>query len=370
MRIFSFLFFFFSVFIGTLSGEGVARKGPWYWLKKAVYFKKRKEPEKALEALEFAEDRSERFPELFYLRGKIQADEGDLVLSEQNFEKALRYKDYFFIPEEKYEVLFDLGRLNYLKGDTKLFEKYLFNIVDDEIYLENKGKRGERFATLLMDRGIDRLFNLYRYRLTYSLKAHEVLGEYYYRKRNYDRSELLLLRALLAVFSRAFNEEFRINPTFSYPLNQKEILKSDPDFFWSLLEERMKRVIPNFHVNRNPKTLKVDDPEKELSQIMNILSRADPSFRVTGFYYVIRKFQSRKNIRDYLEETSFYKIFYYVSLILYKKGFFEQAREMWLNLSFFEDPGSPYYSWAKRASLQLKSPQREPELDDLTFFFP
>lgn len=124
------------------------------------------------------------YPEALYLEGLIYAAEGEFVLSEQYYRRAVEYADNFDVLEEKYSLLYTVADMDYFTGNYDQRQKILLTIVDDD---EVFGLPGNETQTLrAMKKNLDdkdkttaTFFKLYRHSSWFALKAYHDLAEYF-----------------------------------------------------------------------------------------------------------------------------------------------------------------------------------------------
>lgn len=124
--------------------------------------------------------------------------EGLVGTAETQYLVALSNTDAFILAESEYEVRYNLADL-YLQSNQRFkYEATLLKITDSESQFQDTSIL-LRMRTLLLDRGFDRLFTLFRFENYYTLNAHAQLGEHFVLSGNYDAA----INHLMFAFTKA-----------------------------------------------------------------------------------------------------------------------------------------------------------------------
>ena len=272
-----------------------------------------------LDAVEGANE----FPEAEYWLGLVYAFQGQNVLAEQQYRRAMALSLYLRVPEERYEIAYSLADLLLNSGEGRRSEALivLSGIADSEgasspgdIDLEH------RYVHVLIERGLDELLFLYRDELGHSLKARRLMGELAWNTGRYRSALVHSVRTVLAMLSTA-SELYRAeNPSWRFD---------------------------------------IDVPEDERKPDRDVRYPGDNDGTVSLLYLLQNR---RSEVFEWLDEYGFWAQLYLLSVSLYAEGFSERAVSLW-SLMAPPDPvtgdPSPLRAagrWGVLASAQLDEP--------------
>jgi tetratricopeptide (TPR) repeat protein len=278
---------------------------PWILLEEArSLIADRENPDlgEAMRLLRQAISQQALFPEAELAIGEIYLREGALELAKVQFQKVLskEYADLLRVPEERYRVLYLLAGIQETQGQYADMQKSLEQVLQDQPDYSARDRQRFRDAFLksYLERGLDRTLRLYRLENGgFALAAHAKLGWFDYRTGRYEPASILhSLFALTTVVTEAM----------------LELRRADPDYEYETLE---------------------------------------------GF---LRLAVRREAVRQYLAESGFFRIAYYLAAATYQAGHAAQARRLWRMLADGGwDPAlaGEYPGLARR---QLRRPKAEP----------
>ncbi len=256
--------------------------------------KNRKEPGKALQLFRQAIDRAGIFPEAEVALGDVYFFEREFILAEEQYKKAYKLRNSFDIPEEKYVVLQKLAGLYELNSQYKQMEDVLLKILADHPVYNDKSYQSFRgsFVGSFFYRGLNNHLRLYRLeKAGFALKAHAKLGWLFYRTGRFNQSIIQSLYALNIMVSESIAE---LRPYY-------------PEYEYTTMD----------------------------------------AFIAAAF--------KRQNIADYLFESDFFGVLYYLASANYADGRPGPAFALWEILAAV--PAGRYADLSRR---QLKSPWIEP----------
>ncbi|MBP5174744.1 MAG: hypothetical protein ILP07_02380 [Treponema sp.] len=143
-------------------------------------------------------NRNNSYPEADYLLGSVYMVEGEVKNASLYMKKAYEAADLLSVPEVKYDILYDLGKMaknqleasdyaEYLRNSGKSspyftdYEKYMLDILaDDEFYTDAIFMKSmETVISGNTPKSVDRFFVLYRSNVDRSLAALDGLSKYY-----------------------------------------------------------------------------------------------------------------------------------------------------------------------------------------------
>ena len=274
----------------------------WVLLEKArALMDDRENPDmgEALRLLRQAVEQRPTFPEAEFAIGEIYFREGALEMAENQLRKVLRreYRDAMRVPDDRWRALYLLAEIQETRGQFADMLDSLEQILQDQPAYADKSQERFRDAFLksYFARGLDRTLVLYRLGNSgFAVDAHAKLGWFLYRSGRYNPASIRhLLFALDTIVTEAVAE------------------------------------------------LRRDVPEYEFSTLEKFLQAALP----------------RETIRDYLAETDFFRIAYYLAAATWAADYAPRAREIWKVLSGQEAGIAGTYAELSRR--QLANPWKE-----------
>jgi hypothetical protein len=136
---------------------------------------------------------SSNYPEADIITAAVYRQEGEYDLSQHYLENAWKYRDLLDIPEQKYDILYDLADTAFLLKDNELYEKSLLLILSDDKDFSGTEKNQNRLSSgfvraIKKGTGSDKLFILYRHDSPFGLSAMIKLSDYYQAVGQNDRA--------------------------------------------------------------------------------------------------------------------------------------------------------------------------------------
>ncbi len=121
------------------------------------------------------------YPEVDHLIANIYKMEGEFPLAIQYMQSAYNSIEILNVPEEKYNIIYDLADLYYDVGDTDNFEKYMLVVLNDNEDYKNTSLKNAVMSVISRDtlESVEKFFLLYRSQYSFSLKAFVSLCEFY-----------------------------------------------------------------------------------------------------------------------------------------------------------------------------------------------
>lgn len=146
------------------------------------------------------------FPEADQMFGNIYYIEGDYELAKRYYNSAWTNRNLLDVPEEQFNILYQLADLSYLEGNEIAYEEYLTAIVRDDNYFNNPNLQDSMLHIISLKRkgSADNLFNLFRTDNYMMMDAYIKLAEIY--EKNEKLKDALYMRALAALtgFTRMY----------------------------------------------------------------------------------------------------------------------------------------------------------------------
>lgn len=165
------------------------------------------------------------FPEACILLGDIYKLEGEYSIAEQYYIDALENSDILDIPNEKYNLLYNLAHLSRLQDDFEKYELRLLNIIGTEknIDYDSLNRAIKNTISKNDDKCLEKFFQLYRAENFYSLSAYKQLADYYYSINQFEKAFQFSSLAVIIGFTKVSSILEQRDLEYSY--------KSLTDFF-------------------------------------------------------------------------------------------------------------------------------------------
>ena len=160
--------------------------------------------DKSISALMSWLKKSGVYPECDYLIGKVYELEGELAQSRRFYQAAWESREFLYIPDMRFEIIYSLSQISGLLKQYDDQEKYLLLILtEDPVYgttsVESATLRA-MIHTIKNEQTVEKFFSLYRHHNDIALRAYIELTDIYTRAEEYDRAfRTALLGADIAV---------------------------------------------------------------------------------------------------------------------------------------------------------------------------
>jgi tetratricopeptide (TPR) repeat protein len=204
----------------ALSADGQDRQSQnWLLFEQGNAAMSTKEFGKALQYYKDAVSAAGIFPEAEMAIGDVYFEEGEFELAALQYQKAYNQRKGFYISDSQYDVLYRIARLYESQELYKLMEDELSMIVaDDRHFVESATSRlRTQIEKNYLDKGLDHVLLLYRFEVSFAVKAHSKLGWFYYRTGRFSQSMSHLLYSVIYGVSEinAYLRERDINYEFA-----------------------------------------------------------------------------------------------------------------------------------------------------------
>ena len=169
------------------------------------------------------------FPEADKLAGDIYKLEGEYDLALRYYTEALKNSDILDIPDEKYDILYEMADISYTLKDEERYEKDLLLIVaQDKAYKDESLVKAmtNTIESTKID-CVEKFFKLYRSNNYNVLTAYSNLAEYYENKNEMKKALTCGALCALTGFSKIFNVVSKRNPDFVYTNVESLILEAN-----------------------------------------------------------------------------------------------------------------------------------------------
>jgi hypothetical protein len=243
----------------------------------------------AQHALEYL-DRLKSYPEADYWIGETYRLMGEDMIALRQFNAALANSEQMENPDFAVEIRYKIAAIEHLRQRYNEMERQLFAILErDTLWTQDDGS----FVRTAMNRtmessGVTKFLQMYRYKNSETLLAHRLLGEYFYVSGRHGKALPHLIFAFLI----------------------------------------------------------------QSTTIIDEITAGQFDFIFTGLENLPPAFARRNDIKDYINETDYYKTIYYLAAALYATGKENPAHELWTFLAGNSASGE----WRGRARTQLRAP--------------
>jgi len=315
-------FLFLVLSLAAVSGFGLEYPA-WILLEKGkTSFAQRKLSE-ALDYLLDAVELQQEYPEAEFWLGRVYEAQGQIVLAEEQYRRAIELAIYLRVPQELILIRYRLARLLLNQGQKRALEaeSILYGIADNEgassrpsILLEHQ------YINRLTEKGIDELVFLYRDDLGYSLEARRILGEIAWKKGNYRSALLHSMRAALSILTTTAERHRAIHPDWRFDINPMRDAQS---------------------------------PDRDV----RFPGRSDGTDRLLTLAY-----EDGDPLVEWMESAGLWPVLYLLSVSLYAEGFEDLAASIWELMVTRDGVDGTYHPriqaghWGELARRQLEKP--------------
>lgn len=233
--------------------------------------------------------RSGVYPECDYLIGKVYELEGELSQSRRFYKTAWESREFLYIPDMRFEIIYSLAQISGLLKQYDDQEKYLLLILtEDSVYgttnVESATLRS-MIHTVKNEQTIEKFFSLYRHHNDIALRAYIELTDIYMRAEEYDRAfRTALLGSDIAV-----------------------------------------------------------------TYMSDTLKRVDFTYTYSTFSDLLLRVGTNKDILHWTETKKIWDVFLQLADLLYRQGYVVQASDLYYKLAEY----CPSYTYAKEASYKF-----------------
>ncbi|MBB6478533.1 tetratricopeptide repeat protein [Spirochaeta isovalerica] len=333
----------------------------WLLYERGLHLFSRKEYGEALNHFNKLIERHGVYPEAEYWIGRVFEQEGEHILAEKQYQKALEAVRVLHIPEQKYEIQYRLAELYKNRGDLDSYSQILNSIILDELENNQLALANESPAINTLKRdGIDRTLLLFRHTFTYSIEAFNQLGIYYYKKGDYRAATAKLIYPLLSFFSITIDYLRDSDPQLTFPEDFDELVEKHSEYVFGTLERIIRRKEKDFSFMRDLDSLEVIDRDNQLRNAATLLPKP-PEYYLSGVSCCLQTSFSDPSLKLLMDDYEIFRTMYYLAASLYAEGYTETALRIWEIINMNEDAGM----WKLRSEQQLD----EPSVDSTDIIF-
>ena len=175
------------------------------------------------------------YPEADFLLGKLYTFEGEYTIADKYLTNSWLHADILDIPNQKFDILYQMASLAKLQKNDEKYEKSLLLIIADDKYIKPDGTddifiKAVKQSIARDDTTIDKLFTLYRSKAYTSLNAYYLLAEYYAAKGNADKALSMSTLANLIAFTRLYEAVVARNMEYKFEKPQNALNKPNSAF--------------------------------------------------------------------------------------------------------------------------------------------
>lgn len=158
------------------------------------------------------------YPEADYLSGRVYQLEGEYDVAQKLYLKAYENADILDIPDQKFDILYSLSEIAFIKKDYKRYEEYLLLIVSFDPSYKNKSFVASIKRIIRSKKGdnVEKFFKMYRSSNYKLLNAYFALSEYYQNLGEQDRALSASSLGCLTGFTKIIDVVKKRSADFSY----------------------------------------------------------------------------------------------------------------------------------------------------------
>ena len=186
--------------------------------------------------------KNRQYPEADKLAGDIYKIEGEYELANKYYTEALKNAQILDVPDEKFDILYELADISYTLNNDDDYEKELLLIVAQDDSFKDESLINAMKSTIASVKPdcVEKFFKLYRSNNYRVLTAYANLSQFYETKNKMDKALICSSLCALTGFTKIFDVVSKRNPNFEY------------DGLYSLLQEAScYEDIVNWGINNN-----------------------------------------------------------------------------------------------------------------------
>ena len=155
-------------------------------------------------------------PDAHMWLGFIFDREGEYILAEKQYLKALENRNQLYVLEDEYTIMYKLSDIYKLTDQWGKYEKILLEVVEKDDSYRDSFSEQYAMVDLLKERGADKLFELYRHGEGRYNRARTELGVFYYRTGRYNDAENNLILPLMSIATAGFDYIYKTTADYEF----------------------------------------------------------------------------------------------------------------------------------------------------------
>ena len=161
---------------------------------------------------------TESFPEADFLMGKIYKLEGEYDFALTFYKNALENSFNLSIPDEKYDILYEMAGVSYVKGDFDQYEKDLLLVLAQDKSFRDETLLNAINNTISSNKKncMEKYFQLYRNPNAKTLKAYFDIAEYYRTQKEFRKALDASSVGIITAFTKINDVMAKRNPEYEY----------------------------------------------------------------------------------------------------------------------------------------------------------
>jgi tetratricopeptide (TPR) repeat protein len=156
-------------------------------------------------------------PDAHMWLGYIFEQEGEYLLAEKQYKNALENRNQLYILDDEFTIMYKLADIYEITDQYGQYEKILLEIIGQDAEYRNSFRLQYAMVDVLKERGVDKLFELYRYDENRFNKARTDLGIFYYKTGRFTEAENNLIFPVMSAVTTGF--DYIYEKTANYDFN-------------------------------------------------------------------------------------------------------------------------------------------------------
>ncbi len=290
-------------------------------------------------------------PEANYLIGRIFNTDNNLSLAISQMQEALDQKDFFYDPNDIYNLYMTLANLYFRKQDYQQYEATLLKVITMELpATADELRKGRQIRSMLQEQGIDEVLYYYGDNYSHIIPALNELALYYYKQGYYNDTLRLGLYSVISTMSQGIDYLRQQQYITRIPRNAKDLFDISPEYVINKLSSDLKSIGIDYPLAWNLEDLTLKNPDTQLPQIIAKIQEVDPiySFNLLGYY--LNTFEQYPATRNLIHKNHLYRQLYFIGSTLSIQGYMGGANNILNVLNYLPQAGQ----WRLRAKSQLR----------------
>lgn len=158
------------------------------------------------------------YPEAQKLMGDIYKIEGEYTFAEMYYREALKNSSVLDIPDEKYDILYELVDISALQNDEEEKESRLLVILTEDNVFLDKAFVNSLIRQIKLNKkdSLEKFFSMYRADNYYMMKAYSELSDYYRKNDVREKALIFVSLDVITGFTKVLSIIKKRNINFEY----------------------------------------------------------------------------------------------------------------------------------------------------------